>query len=55
MTDETSNQEQQNTNEEQQESTQSKWETTDAWVRVGKQFQILGDTIPDFLTYENRF
>ena len=49
MTDETSSQDQQETNQ-QQESSQSKQETTDAWARVGQQFQILGDTIASAVT-----
>ena len=49
MTDETSTQEQQGT-DQQQESTESNRETTDAWARVGQQFQILGDTIASAVT-----
>ena len=49
MTEETSNKEQQTANE-QTESAKSNWEATDAWVNVGKQFQILGDTIASAVT-----
>jgi len=49
MTDETSTQEQQET-DNQQESAESNRETTDAWTRVGQQFQILGDTIASAVT-----
>ena len=49
MTDETSSQDEQKA-DEQQGSGQSKQETTDAWARVGQQFQILGDTIASAVT-----
>ena len=50
MTDETSSQDQQETNQ-QQESSQSKQETTDAWARVGQQFQILGGNAKSHLLF----